>query len=42
MKTKVIMERLLLDKTIRQDSKSGMFNVNDMHVIGNETEQKTG
>lgn len=35
MKTTVIMKRELLGMAIRQDSKSGMMNANDLHAIGN-------
>tara|TARA_R110002020_G_scaffold394423_1_gene604462 strand:+ start:41 stop:697 length:657 start_codon:yes stop_codon:yes gene_type:complete len=36
MKTKVIMERSMMGLPVRQDSKTEMFNANDMHNIGNE------
>lgn len=42
MKTAVIMERELLGKTIRQNHKTGMLNVNDLHKIGNDLRVRSG
>ncbi len=42
MKTAVIMERNLLDGKVRQNSKTGMFNVSDIHELGNRYRVKNG
>lgn len=42
MKTSVIMKRDLLGLNVRQDSKTEMFNANDMHKIGNEHRKING
>lgn len=42
MKSRVIMERKMMGLPVRQDSKSGMFNANDMHSIGNEHREGLG
>lgn len=42
MKTKVIMERSMMGLPVRQDSKTEMFNANDMHIIGNEHRANLG
>lgn len=42
MKTKVIMKRDLLGLSVRQDSKTRMFNANDMFKIGNKYRSKNG
>ena len=42
MKTSVVMHRELLGMTVRQDSKTEMFNANDMHKIGNEHRKTNG
>lgn len=42
MKTKVIMERSMMGLPVRQDSKSEMFNANDMHAIGNSHRETLG
>lgn len=42
MKTPVVMQRELLGMTVRQDSKTEMFNANDMHKIGNEHRKING
>lgn len=42
MKTAVIMKRELLGMVIRQDSKTGMLNANDLHAIGNIVRKAAG
>lgn len=42
MKTTVVMQRDLLGMVVRQDSKTEMFNANDMHKIGNENRKING
>jgi hypothetical protein len=42
MKTAVIMKRELMGITVRQNHKTGMFNANDLHKIGNEHRKVLG
>lgn len=42
MKTRVFMKRELMGLPVRQDSKTGMFNANDIHEIGNRHRKAAG
>lgn len=42
MKTDVIMKRELIGTAIRQDSKTGMLNANDLHRVGNLLRKERG
>jgi len=42
MKTQMIMQRELLGFTVRQNHKTGMFNANDLHSIGNNLREAKG
>lgn len=42
MKTRVIMKRELIGTDIRQESKTGMLNATDLHVVGNMLRKEKG